>query len=206
MLLVGEGDDLEPPDSFLKKKPKSDVLNLVGDYRFLTVGYFVSLHAEENGCKVFPQTKDALDIYRAAVFIERLKKSGIKVPEFKIIYKPEPETCVLAPMNPFSKNSVKIVKNDYQYIKAFKKIGIGKYPVVQLKADKVEEVKIFLNKADKTEFDWLARAIFKEFGVPLGKVLIADDYKPFYFMPIEKKEIRLDLIFEELKNENRLFC
>lgn len=206
MLLVGEGDDLEPPDIFLKKKPESDVLNLVGDYRFLTVGYFVSLHAEENGCKVHPRTKDALDVYRAAVFIERLRKSGIKVPNFRIVPKPEPETCVLVPMNPFCKNSVKLVKNESQYIKVFKRIGMNRYPVVQLKAEKIDEVRIFLNRADKPEFNWLAEIIFKEFGVPLGKVLIADNFKPFYFMPMEKEEIRLDLIFEALKNEDRLFC
>jgi len=209
MIIVGEGEDLEPPDSFIKRKFSGRVLNLLGDYRYLTKGYYVSLHAEENGCEVYPPVKNALDVYRAPLFIKMVRKLGFETPEFEIICEPKPEACVLLPLNPFCKNSIKLVKNSYQYLKAFRSLSMNRYPVVQVRAEKIQEVTIHLTKADKDEYSFIAEKIFRNLKIPLGKVFMlvnGEKIAPFYFTPLERSEINFDLIFEVLNHENCLFC
>ncbi|ADC66296.1 conserved hypothetical protein [Ferroglobus placidus DSM 10642] len=210
MILVGEGEGLETPDSFMKCKVSDKVLNLLGDYRYLTKGYYVSLHAEENGCEVFPPVKNALDAYRAPLFTNMLRKLGFETPDFEVVCKPKPEKCVLLPLNPFSKNSVRLVKNDYQYLKAFRRLSINnRYPVVQVRVERFEKLKIHLTKADKDEYSFISERLFRTLKIPLGKVFVdvSDGKpKPFYFAPLERGEIDLDIIFEVLNNEDSLFC
>lgn len=214
MIIVAEGDEdksLEPPDSFLKKRVSDTVLNLLGDYRFHTKGYYVSLHAEENNCMVYPRVKNALDIYRAPIFIERLKKAGLDVPEFEVIPRPVPEKTIMLPLNPFSKNSMKVVKNDSQYYKYFKSLSMDyHYPVVHVKVEgKVDEVYMHLNRAKNggEEEEAIARKVFEIFGVPLGKVFIEridGKIRPFYFMPLSKREIDIELAVEAVYEDRLL--
>ncbi|MCS7118825.1 MAG: RimK-like ATPgrasp N-terminal domain-containing protein [Archaeoglobaceae archaeon] len=214
MILVGEGDEeksLEPPDHFLKKKVSDTILNLLGDYRFHTKGYYVSLHAEENNCIVYPSVKNALDIYRAPVFIERLNRSGLNVPNFEVLPRPIPRKTVMLPLNPFSKNSMKIVRNESQYYRCFRSLSMDyHYPVVQVEIEgKIEEIYMHLTKARKgdEEMNRIAKKVFEIFGVPLGKIFVEKidgKLKPFYFMPLMKDEIDLDFAIEVM-HEDRLF-
>lgn len=207
MIVVGEGGDLEPPDSFLKRRVDDRVLNLLGDYRFLTKGFFVSLHAEECGCEVFPPVKNALDAYRAPLFMNSMKKIGFEVPEFSIMTKPHYCRGTLLPLNPFSKNSAKVVKTDSQFQKVFKRLSMGKYPVVHVNTEEVDSFIMHLSLADKEEYNFIAEKIFRLLRIPLGKVLVdtSDSKpKPFYFMPLEKNEINLKLIRGALENEDCL--
>ncbi|MEM4473296.1 MAG: RimK-like ATPgrasp N-terminal domain-containing protein [Archaeoglobaceae archaeon] len=213
MIIVGESDEensLEPPDRFLKKKVKDIVFNLVGDYRFHTKGYYVSLHAEENNCLVYPSVKNALDIYRAPVFIERLKRAGLEVPRFEVISRPKPDKIVMLPLNPFSKNSMKMAKSESQYYKFFRSLSMDyHYPVVHVKIEgKVEEIKMHISKVKggNEEEEIIARKVFETFGVPLGKIFVEKidgRLRPFYFMPLSKEEIDLDLAISAI-HENWL--
>jgi hypothetical protein len=201
MILVGDGDDLEPPDDFLRREVTDSVLNLLGDYRFLTKGYFVSLHAEECGCEVFPSVKNALDAYRAPLFMNVVRKLGLETPDFSVHFRPEFEQGVLLPLNPFSKNSAKVVKTSSQYAKAFKRLSMNRYPVVQVKSEKYDSFNLYLWRADKEEYNFIAEKIFRSLRIPLGKVLVDvtdGKAKPFYFMPVEKGEINLRFVFEVL--------
>lgn len=215
MIVVGEVEEeseLEPPDSFLKKKVTDTILNLLGDYRFHTKGYYVSLHAEENNCHVYPSVKNALDVYRAPVFIERLKKAGVEVPEFKVFSRPSPQQTVMLPLNPFSKNSMKVVRTESQYHRNFRSLSMDyHYPVVHVQLEgKVEEIVIHLTKARNggEKEDYIARKVFETFSVPLGKVFVQKKdgvLKPFYFMPLLREEIDISFAMEVI-HENRMFC
>ncbi|MDK2795233.1 MAG: hypothetical protein PWQ22_466 [Archaeoglobaceae archaeon] len=209
MIIVGEGEDQEPPDDFLRKSVRDTVLNLLGDYRYLSKGYYVSLHAEENGCVVYPRRFLRLDIYRAPVFIERLKKAGIDTPKICVLRDPNPEKCVLVPLNPFSKNSAKLVKTESQYNRYFKSLSMDyHYLVVQVCAEgEVEEFDFYLGKTKKSN-NWIFRRIYDIFGVPIGRILAEKDggrIRPFYFMPLMKAEIDFGFLREVL-NENWLLC
>ncbi len=202
MIAVGEVEgesDLEPPDSFLKKKVVDTILNLLGDYRFHTKGYYVSLHAEENNCWVYPSVKNALDVYRAPVFMERLRKAGVEVPRFEVLSRPMPRETVMLPLNPFSKNSMKIVCTESQYYKNFRSLSMDyHYPVVHVQLEgKVEEIIMHLTRAKNggDEEDYIARKVFETFGVPLGKIFVErknGKLRPFYFMPLRRDEIDFD--------------
>ncbi|MDI9609859.1 MAG: RimK-like ATPgrasp N-terminal domain-containing protein [Archaeoglobales archaeon] len=209
MIVVGEGEDQEPPDDFLRKSVRDTVLNLLGDYRYLSKGYYVSLHAEENGCVVYPSVKNALDVYRAPVFVERLKKAGIDSPELCVLRSPNPQNCVLVPLNPFSRNSAKLITTESQYNRYFKSLSMDyHYPVVQVRVEgEVEEFEFYMGRTRK-----LGNGVFKKiydlFGVPLGKILaerIGNRIRPFYFMPMMKNEIDFDFLNEVL-NENCMLC
>ncbi|MEM1545562.1 MAG: RimK-like ATPgrasp N-terminal domain-containing protein [Candidatus Methanomethylicia archaeon] len=218
MILVGNGDEnlndsgeLEPPDNFLRRKVHDTVLNLLGDYRFHRIGYYVSLHAEENNCRVFPSVKNALDVYRAPIFLTRLRKAGFEVPSFKIFPKPNPcRSVVLLPLNPFSKNSPRLVRSESQYYRFFRSLSMNyHYPVVHVEVEgEIMEITLHLTRASNG-WDELARRIFNVFSIPLGKILVEkidSRVRPIYFMPLEREEINLELIFKVVKNENRLFC
>lgn len=209
MIVVGEGEDQEPPDDFLRKSVRDTVLNLLGDYRYLSKGYYVSLHAEENGCVVFPSVKNALDIYRAPVFVERLKKVGIETPQLLVLKKPSPEKCVLVPLNPFSRNSAKLVATESQYNRYFRSLSMDyHYPVVQVFVEgEVEEYEFYMGKTKQSE-NPVFKKIYEIFGVPLGKVLaerVGNKIRPFYFMPMMRHEIDFEFLREVL-NENWVLC
>lgn len=209
MIVVGEGEDQEPPDDFLRKSVRDTVLNLLGDYRYLSKGYYVSLHAEENGCIVYPSVKNALDIYRAPVFVERLKKAGIDTPELYVLREPDPEKCVLVPLNPFSRNSAKLIATESQYYRYFKSLSMDyHYPVVQVCAEgEVEEFDFYMGKTKKSN-NWVFRRIYDLFGVPIGRILAEKNggkIRPFYFMPLMKAEIDFEFL-KEVLNENWVLC
>ncbi len=209
MIIVGEGEDQEPPDDFLRKSVRDTVLNLLGDYRYLSKGYYVSLHAEENGCIVYPSVKNALDIYRAPVFVERLRKAGVDTPEIFVLRKPEPEKCILVPLNPFSRNSAKLVTTESQYQKYFRSLSMDfHYPVVQVRVGgSVEEFVFYMGKTKKSD-SWVFRRIFEIFGVPMGKILAEVNgirVRPFYFMPLMRNEIDFEFL-KEVLNENWMLC
>ncbi len=209
MIIVGEGEDQEPPDDFLRKSVRDTVLNLLGDYRYLSKGYYVSLHAEENGCIVYPSVKNALDIYRAPVFVERLRKAGVDTPEIFVLRKPEPEKCILVPLNPFSRNSAKLVNTESQYHRYFRSLSMDfHYPVVHVRVEgSVEEFEFYMGKTKNSD-SWVFRRIFEIFGVPIGKILAEVNgtrVRPFYFMPLMRNEIDFEFL-KEVLNENWMLC
>lgn len=86
---------------------------------------------------------------------------------------------------------------------------MNRYPVVQVKAEKIEIVDMYLTKTNKEEYSFVAETLFRTLKIPLGKVFFevnGEKVKPFYFAPLEKDEINFELIFEVLNNENSLFC
>jgi hypothetical protein len=55
------------------------VVNLSPDYRYMKMGYYVSLHADLLGDTAVPKCLDALDVYRAPILLIRAAKAGIPV-------------------------------------------------------------------------------------------------------------------------------
>ncbi len=203
-----KGRGFEPPDSFLKRRPESTVLNLMGDYRYLTKGYCVSLHAEVNSCKVYPSVKIALDCYRAPIFMTLAKKFGFEVPSFKVKRMPKYEGGkILVPLNPYSK-SFEVAKSRSQYYKYFKKLSMGRYPVLEIEPEgEIEHVDVYLTRARgenwKKKF---AEKFFYTFEIPIARVFVLkndDVVKPFYVSPLK---VDKEFLLEVLANENSLLC
>jgi hypothetical protein len=58
------------------------VVNLSRDYRYMKMGYYVSLHADLLGDRVIPKCSDALDVYRAPILLLRASKAGIPISQY----------------------------------------------------------------------------------------------------------------------------
>jgi hypothetical protein len=55
------------------------VVNVSRDYRYMKMGYYVSLHADLIGDPVIPKCADALDVYRPPILLLRASKAGIPI-------------------------------------------------------------------------------------------------------------------------------
>jgi hypothetical protein len=68
---------------FLEQSVKNRrVVNLSPDYRYMKMGYYVSLHAELMGDRVIPKCSDALDVYRPPILLLRASKAKIPVSQY----------------------------------------------------------------------------------------------------------------------------
>src|SRR5690606_23905874 len=82
---------------------RADVANLVGDYTYLTSGYYTSLDAELAGLNVLPTTAEALDAYVVPLAMAKARQAGLTVPEHEIVTDRFPPAPILVyPINPFS--------------------------------------------------------------------------------------------------------
>jgi hypothetical protein len=55
-------------------------VNLAGDYRYMTSGYYISQDLEAAAKPVHPTCKEMLDGYIVPLFLERAKSAGLKIP------------------------------------------------------------------------------------------------------------------------------
>ena len=60
------------------------VVNVSPDYRYMKMGYYVSLHAELMGSHVIPTCADVLDVYRTPISLLRSSKAGIPVAPYLV--------------------------------------------------------------------------------------------------------------------------
>jgi hypothetical protein len=65
------------------------VVNISRDYRYMKMGYYVSLHADLLGDRVIPKCSDALDVYRSPILLLRASKAGIPISPYIVTDSPE---------------------------------------------------------------------------------------------------------------------
>jgi hypothetical protein len=63
---------------------RASVVNISADYRYMKMGYYVSLHAELMGSPVIPACADALDVYRTPISLLRASKAGIPIAPYLV--------------------------------------------------------------------------------------------------------------------------
>ncbi len=102
------------PLEFLKSSNKDYILNINNDYRYMKMGYYVSLHAETIGSKVIPSTENIIDAYRVPVLLVRASKAGVPTlphlmtDSVKQIMSEFRFPLVVFAVNPFTPNNFKI--------------------------------------------------------------------------------------------------
>src|SRR5580700_2332639 len=79
-------------------------VNLVGDYTYLTDGYYRSMEAEHEGLLAIPTPAEALDAYVVPLALGKAAGAGINVPDWEIAqdtgfgFKPP---LIVYPVNPY---------------------------------------------------------------------------------------------------------
>jgi hypothetical protein len=124
------------PSTFLNSSIKDLILNINNDYRYMKIGYYVSLHAEILGNMVIPSTENIIDAHRMPILLVRASKARIRTPQHlvtdsvkQIISELGFPVAIFA-VNPFSYDGFKIAKNRSALYRAVKSLSMNyKYAV-----------------------------------------------------------------------------
>ncbi|MBC7130431.1 RimK-like ATPgrasp N-terminal domain-containing protein, partial [Candidatus Bathyarchaeota archaeon] len=170
------------PSEFLKSSIKEDcILNISNDYRYMKIGYYVSLHAETLGSTVIPPTENILDAYRTPIMLIKAAKANIPIPpnivagSVKQIISELSFPVVIFPVNPVSVGVFRIAHNRAALYRAFKSLTMNyKYAVCAMPFyGEIISCKSFFGKCtiDDADVAEIARKIYKELQIPICNLL-----------------------------------
>src|SRR3990172_1834977 len=135
MIIVSEDEDDSDsnPLFFLRQPVHDSVLNINHDYRYLRMGYYVSAHAETFGVEVTPSCTEIMDAYRNPLLMEKAKRNGLLTSDYRLITSPEGDLgipAMLFAVNPFTNNSMKVVRSGSKLPGVIKKMSYdARFPV-----------------------------------------------------------------------------
>ncbi|MEM3442420.1 MAG: RimK-like ATPgrasp N-terminal domain-containing protein [Candidatus Bathyarchaeia archaeon] len=205
---------LMQPSAFLETSIKDFTLNINNDYRYLKIGYYVSLHAEILGNKVIPSSANIIDAYRTPIFLLRAMKAGIRTTPFlvtssvKQIISELNFPVVVFAVNPFSYEGFRIAENRSALYRAVKSLSMNyKFAVcAQPLLGKMLTVKsIFGRSATEKDIGEIAKKVYQVFNIPLCNLHVQRVGKDAYLcglQPLKQKEISandLEVICKEIK-------
>ncbi len=170
------------PSTFLKSSVRGSILNVNNDYRYMKIGYYVSLHAEILGNKVVPTTENAIDAYRPPVMLVRASKSGTPIMPYlvtdsvKQIMAEFSFPIVVFAVNPFSFNGFQTAKNRTALYRAVKSLGMNyRYAVcAQPLRGGMVSVKSFFGECAHEDYNVkeIAKKVYETFKIPVCKLHI----------------------------------
>ncbi len=167
------------PESFLESQVRDSILNLQPDYRYMKIGYYVSMHAEVLGNSVIPTCQDILDVYKTPILLLRAGKRGMRVTphivsdnvkdiEFEVSL-----PMVIFPLNPFSNGGYKVVHSEGSLYRAVRSFGMnGKYPVcAEYLLGSLESTKFLFGSVENPLLQEMAAEVYAEFRLPVFQLL-----------------------------------
>ncbi len=215
MIIVSEDEDESDssPLLFLRQSVHDSVLNINHDYRYLRMGYYVSAHAETYGVEVIPSCTEIMDAYRNPLLIEKAKKNGLLTNGYSLITKHKGNLCapvMLFAVNPFTNNSMKIVKSDRMLPGMIKKMSMdARFPVSLHPVEgEVHEIIQMFGESTSYETSEFAKRFFKIFNIPICKLIVQiDDGNVIlsHCEPALKKEVKWDIVHEKMRELKRKY-
>jgi hypothetical protein len=190
------------PSKFLESSIKGFTLNLNNDYRYLKIGYYVSMHAEVLGNPVMPSSKDAIDASRTPILLLKASRAGIPtlphittssvkeiMAEFKF-------PVVVFAVNPFSYDGFQTVKNRSALYRVVKSLGINyKFTVcVQPLVGEMVSFKSIFGKCDNSDgkLKTISEKVYKVFKIPICRLHAQRTDEEAYLcglQPLKREEI-----------------
>ncbi len=208
MIIVSEDEDESDssPFLFLRQPVHESVLNINHDYRYLRMGYYVSAHAETYGADVTPDCTEILDAYRNPLLIEKARKNGLLTNGYRLTTMASGELnapAMLFAVNPFTNNSMKIVRSGKKLEEMIKKMSMdARFPVsLHPVKGKVCEIIQMFGESTNDETSEFTQKFFKIFNIPICKLVVQiDDGNVIlnHCEPALKKEVKWDIIHEKL--------
>lgn len=209
MIIVSEDEDESDssPLSFLRQPVCDSVLNINHDYRYLRVGYYVSAHAETFGVEVTPNCTEIMDAYRNPLLIEKARRQGLPTNGYRLITKPGDDLntpALLFAVNPFTNNSMKVVKSGSRLPGMIKKMSMNaRFPVSlhPVTGEVIEIIQMFGESTNDETSDF-ARKFFEIFNIPVCKLIVQmDDGNVIlnHCEPALKKEVKWDIVHDKMR-------
>ncbi len=208
MIIVSEDEDESDssPLSFLRQPVHDSVLNINYDYRYLRMGYYVSAHAETYGVDVTPNCTEIMDAYRNPLLIEKARRKGLLTRDYRLITRPGKDLstpAMLFAVNPFTNNSMKIVKSGKRLPGMIKKMSMdARFPVsLHPVAGEVHEIIQMFGESSLEETSEFTKKFFEIFNIPICKLIVQiDDGNVIlnHCEPALKKEVNWDIVHDKV--------
>jgi hypothetical protein len=173
--------------------------NLIGDYTYLTDGYYHSLDLEQAGENVAPTAAECLDAYVVPIALAKAERHGIQVPRSQLVTDRFLAPPVLAyPVNPFSSRGELLPDAAAIELRRKGLTYTGKYAVLcQALPDdfRIDMVRIVLGQTALPEYGPFALALWTAFRLPLMKVrviVVKDAYLLSGIEPLPLRQLSAD--------------
>jgi hypothetical protein len=195
---------IRPVDFLRITAPSGSVVNVSHDYRYMKMGYYVSLHAELLGDPVVPKCSDALDIYRSPILLLRASKAGVPVMPYLVTDSSTDAISrfdlplIVFPLKPFptcgfnivySKNGLDIVMKRLTMNKRYTAcVEPLRGQLASFKSVFGTPIPIDANINGDEKVRDLAKMLYGEFKVPLFKFFVQRDGNQVYLSGIDPLE------------------
>lgn len=103
--------DSEPPLQVAYELSTGFLINLSGNYDYLSDGYYISQQHEHAGTEIRPTGKEMLDAYIPPLCLEKAKQAGIPTPEYYISNGYFNPPVIVDPVNPFTLRGKVVLKS-----------------------------------------------------------------------------------------------
>ena len=152
-----------------------EIINLDGNYDYMSSGYYLSLDYENNGYQIRPSCKEMLDAYVPPIFLEKAKLAGVPIPEFYISNGFIEPPVIVDPVNPFTLKGRVVLKS--QRIKSIAKSLTRNFTYAVCcqeipEGGKVKYFRSVLGWATQPQLRELSSVVWNIFHIPLAKVRV----------------------------------
>jgi len=170
------------------------------------MGYYVSAHAETFGVDVTPNCTEIMDAYRNPLLMEKAKRHGLRTNDYRLITSVRSEIdspVVLFAVNPFTNNSMKVVKSGSKLPGMIKRMSMGaRFPVSlhPLTGEVVEFIQMF-GESTNEETEEFAKKFYEVFNIPICKLIVQIDDGGVvlnHCEPAMKKEVKWDIVHDRV--------
>ncbi len=107
-------DQKKKPNLIAHLESEDCLVNLAGDYDYLTSGYYLSQEMENQDKNIHPTCKEILDAYVTPLSLEKARLNNIAVPEFYVTNGHFEPPVIIDTMNPFMSRHSVVLKTSYQ--------------------------------------------------------------------------------------------
>lgn len=180
----------------------NDLVNLAGNYDYLSDGYYLSQDKEIAGHAIRPTCKEMLDAYVPPLFLEKAKLAGVPVPDYYISNGYFEPPVIVDPINPFTlkgrivwkpgkaKSIAKSLTRNFTYAICCQEIPEG---------STITRFRSVLGWSMNARFRELSRVVWEQFGIPLARVrvirnrngqLLLSDISPLFLEDLGTRETR----------------
>lgn len=179
-MLLSKLDKYSPKSNVAYLESESCLVNLAGDYRYLTAGYYSSQDLECAGNIVHPTCKEVMDGYIVPLFLEKAKLAGLPAPTYYITNDYFEPPVVVDSVNPFMTLHSVVRKPSHQDRVAKSLTRNYTYAIccqVLPPEARVGEFRSVLGWSAIPRYRQLAASVWEVFRIPLAsvRVIIASD-------------------------------